>query len=303
MSAVRTPAGRGLRRLGQVRVPRLLRGGPGSRPRRLHLLVALAGLLLVLGCGWLWLRSSSLVAVRSVTITGVSGPDAPQIRQALAARARRMTTLNASSGELHAAVAVYPEVRAVQVSTSFPHGISIHVVENDPVGTVRAGARTVVVDQAGQLLPDAPINARLPAIEVPARPGQQSLASGDGAQAVALLAAAPYPILTRLAWVRVAGGEGLVAGLRSGPQLVFGDPTQLGLKWAAADAVLADGSAAGASYVDVTDPARPAAGSGQDRGVTTLPAPAGATAGTAAPATAGTPAPTSAAAPSTSTGG
>ena len=46
----------------------------------------LAGVLLAAGVvvgGWLWVRDSSLVAVRDVYVTGVSSSEGPQIRSAL----------------------------------------------------------------------------------------------------------------------------------------------------------------------------------------------------------------------------
>jgi hypothetical protein len=48
--------------------------------------------------------------------------------------------------------------------------------------------------------------------------------------------------------------------LRSGPSVYFGDSADLDAKWLAATEVLADPGSAGASYIDVTDPSRPAAG-------------------------------------------
>ena len=78
----------------------------------------------VLGAMWLWLRDSSLVAVRSVTVTGVSGPDAGQVRAALADAARDMTTLHVKTGELRTAVDPYPTVLDVSTDADFPHGQS-----------------------------------------------------------------------------------------------------------------------------------------------------------------------------------
>ena len=58
--------------------------------------------------------------------------------------------------------------------------------------------------------------------------------------------------------------HGLVAQIRGGPSVYFGDDTELSQKWIAASVVLADPGSAGAEYIDVTDPQRPAAGSGSD---------------------------------------
>ena len=47
---------------------------------------------------------------------------------------------------------------------------------------------------------------------------------------------------------------------RTGPELIFGTAERIGAKWAAAARVLADPDAAGAEYVDLRIPERPAAG-------------------------------------------
>src|SRR5205085_2578139 len=59
---------------------RARRGGSRRYARRL---VAASVIALVLAGGWLWLRDSSLVTVRRVTVTGESGPDATRIQAAL----------------------------------------------------------------------------------------------------------------------------------------------------------------------------------------------------------------------------
>ena len=55
------------------------------------------GLILVLAvssAGWMWLRDSSLVAVRTVEITGVTASDGEQVKSALEAAGLEMTTLH-----------------------------------------------------------------------------------------------------------------------------------------------------------------------------------------------------------------
>ena len=79
------------------------------------------------------------------------------------------------------------------------------------------------------------------------------------ASEVALLALAPKEIFTRIAGVSSAA-DGLTVTLRSGPLLRFGDGERLRAKWVAANRVLADPQAAGAGYIDVSIPERPASG-------------------------------------------
>jgi cell division protein FtsQ len=223
-------------------------------------LAALAAVALLLAGAWLWLRSSPLVGVQRVTVTGQSGPDAVAIRSALSSAARSMTTLDVRVGRLRAAVSSFPEVKDLRVSTQFPHGMRIRVVEQLPVAAVDVGGRRIAVAADGSLLHDVSATASLPLIPLGILPGGPRLTGPAAAGAVALLAAAPYRMLTRIAQATTVTGHGLVAQFRDGPSIYFGDATRLRAKWASVTTVLADPSSNGAAYIDVTDPGRPAAG-------------------------------------------
>ncbi|MGI8713342.1 MAG: cell division protein FtsQ/DivIB [Solirubrobacteraceae bacterium] len=255
--------------------------------------------LALLGGAWLWLRQSSLVAVKRVDVVGVSGPDASQIRSALVSAADTMTTLNVQMSHLRTAVSLYPVVKHLLVSTQFPHGMRIQVIEQVPVALVEVDGRRTAVAGDGTLLRDAGTGAPLPTITLAVAPGGTHL-TGAARSEVAMLAAAPYQLLAKVAQVSSDPTHGLVAQLRNGPRVYFGSGAQLMAKWDAVTEVLADAHSAGADYIDVTVPARPAAGTGTD-GAPTSSAGAGTTAGTpttaATSTTAGTA--TTAAAPAT----
>jgi cell division protein FtsQ len=258
MSAL-AAATRRLRRHRLSRRPRL----PISRQRlRLVVAVAVVAVLLLVG-GWLLFRDSSLVAVEHVTVTGASGPDAAEIGSALDAAARKMTTLDVSTARLQAAVSGFPEIKGLRVTTDFPHGIAIHVVELQPVGAVRVTGREEAVTGDGTLLPKVAVNGSLPLIAVDESPTGKRLREQSAVSAAALLAAAPRQLLPRLTEVTTVGGHGLVAQIRNGPSVYFGDSSRARAKWLALLAVLATPNSAGALYIDVTDPSRPAAGAGQ----------------------------------------
>lgn len=215
-------------------------------------------LLSILAGVWLWARDSSLVAVRHVRVAGAGGRDAIQIRSALVTAARNMTTLDVQVGQLQTAVAPYPVVKRLDVSTQFPHGLTIQVVEQVPVATVAAGGRRLAVSGDGTVLHDvAPISS-LPTISLGIAPGGSHL-SGYALTEVRLLAGA-HQLLAKVSQVSDGGVHGLTVQVRSGPSIYFGDLRALTAKWTAATEVLADSGSAGASYVDVTDPSRPAAG-------------------------------------------
>jgi cell division protein FtsQ len=224
--------------------------------------VGLVVMVLLLGGGWLWVRDSSLVAVTHVGVTGATGPDAGQIRAALSSAARSMTTLNVHVGQLRNAVAPFPIVKDVRVTTRFPHGMAIRVIEEQPVASVVVDGRQIAVASDGTLLHDVVANASLPQIPLRVLPGGKQLTDHGALGAVAVLSAAPTPWLGRISQVITITSHGLVAQVRGGPSIYFGDDSRLAAKWAAATAVLADPGSAGALYIDVTDPERPAAGAG-----------------------------------------
>jgi cell division protein FtsQ len=239
---------------GRARARRRLRR-PRLGPLLLVSVILLAGLLV---SGYFWVRSSPLSAVRNVKVTGLSGADAGQIRDALETTARNMSTLNVSTADFHNTVAAYPEVKSVHASASFPHSMTITVVEQDPVAVVVAGDHRTVVSGDGTLLPNVTASSSLPTITMSVAPGGPL--AGTPLQEAELLADAPPGLLSRIASTTESSSHGLTVALRDGPQLYFGDAGRLTAKWDAAVAVLANSSSAGAAYIDVTDPSRPAAG-------------------------------------------
>ncbi|MGZ4272727.1 MAG: cell division protein FtsQ/DivIB [Solirubrobacteraceae bacterium] len=205
------------------------------------------------------------MGVQRVTVVGVSGRDATEIRAALVAAARNMTTLNVKTGALRTAVAPFPVVKQIHVTTDFPHRMRIDVVEQVPVALISAAGQQVAVSADGTLLRGASVPASLPTIPLAVSPGGTHV-TGPTLQVVRLLAAAPYQLLGKVSQASDNGSQGLEAQMRNGPKLYFGTDGDLVAKWSAAAAVLADPGSAGADYIDVTIPSRPAAGAGSDTG-------------------------------------
>jgi cell division protein FtsQ len=247
------------------RLQRRPRAAPRRRVRRrprVKLMLAVVTVLGLLGGGWLWLRDSSLVAVRRVSIVGVQGADAAQIRAALLAAAQNMTTLDVRIGQLKTAVAPYPVVKDLRVTTHFPHGMRIRVIEQTTVGAIAVAGRKIAVTGDGTLLPDVTPSPSLPTIPMRVPPGGRRLTDPDALGAVTLLAAAAPGLVGRISQITTVSGHGLVAQVRNGPSIYFGNAAAASAKWTAAVAVLGDAGSAGALYIDVTDPERPAAGAG-----------------------------------------
>jgi cell division protein FtsQ len=231
------------------------------RLRRHHLRGFFAVVLLAaaLAGGWLWVRDSSLARVTEVTITGATTSEEGRIVAALEDAARDMTTLHVRHDALESAVAPYPSVAGLRVETDFPHGLAIEVLEHRPVAALDVDGRKVPVSGDGYVLTGVRADDDLPAIRRKTVPPEARVDDSRTRSALTVAAAAPEALLERserLWW----GQKGLMLDLREGPPLVFGTPDDATAKWAAAARVLAEPSAAGATYLDLRAPGRVAAG-------------------------------------------
>jgi cell division protein FtsQ len=230
-----------------------------KRGRRVVRLVPFLVLLLALaGAGWLWFRDSGLVRVRQVAVIGLTDSDAAQVRTALTQAAQEMTTLHVRPALLREAVADYPAVERVSAEAHFPHRLTIRVTEQRAVAALASdsGSR-VPVTGSGLVLRGVTAARDLPSLHGTAAGPRLTDPRLLGALRVA--GAAPAPLLHRTDELTL-DGRGVVASLSNGPQLVFGDGADARAKWAAAAAVLADRSSAGATYLDLRVPGRVAAG-------------------------------------------
>ncbi|MEI6447264.1 MAG: cell division protein FtsQ/DivIB, partial [Actinomycetes bacterium] len=217
---------------------------------------ALVALVLVGGL-WLLVRDSSIVRVKQVEIVGVDGARASRLRAA----ALDQTTLNVDESRLQATLGDRPPVKSFKVNTEFPNRIRIEVVLFRPVAVVAPNeSGGVAVASDGTVLQGTSI-ADLPRISGTTAQGR--VQEPKAMQAVSIVAAAPESLLPRIAGVRWDAERGAVITMRRGPELYFGDADQLKAKWAAVVTVLADPATAGARYVDVRVPRRPAVGGGQ----------------------------------------
>jgi cell division protein FtsQ len=242
------------RLLATVSPVRLLAVLPARFRRRLAYLLA-ACLLLAAGYQF-WLRDSSLVAVEEVSVTGLTTKDAPRLRAALASAARTMTTLHVEQAELERAIAAYPVVRDLQVHPDFPNKLEIHVIEHRPAALVDG----LPVAGDGTILRGLPVEGKLPTIDPAGKLSGDRLTDAGALHAAHVAGGAPAALRPRVEHVDVRSGQGIVVELRDGPELIFGNAHRVRAKWIAATRVLADPEAAGATYIDVTLPGRPAAG-------------------------------------------
>lgn len=231
--------------------------------RRTRVVLGIAVLLAVLTPLALWLRNSSLVRVEQVSVTGIDGSQAAEIKRALESAGRDMTTLHVRESALLSAVATYPVVRSLRTESDFPDGLRIIVNAYEPVGAVRAGGGLTAVAGDGTLLHGTATRG-LPVVAMRAERSDDRVARGEALDAVRLLAAAPRALRGRVARV-YRGPRGLTTTMEDGPKLYFGGPGGPDAKWRAAAQVLASSTSRGAAYVDLRIAERPVAGGLQPR--------------------------------------
>jgi cell division protein FtsQ len=219
---------------------------------------AVTAVVTLLAGGWLWVRDSSFARVTQLTITGATTSDAARVRAALERAARDMTTLHVREQALDDAVAPYPSVAGLRIHTDFPHAMQVEVLEHRPVAALDVDGRRTPVSGGGIVLNGVRADRALPTIRRGRLPARR-ITDGRTRAALAIAAAAPEPLLERSERLSY-GPDGLTVDLRDGPPLVFGTPENVAAKWTAAARVLAEPSAAGATYLDLRVTGRVAAG-------------------------------------------
>jgi cell division protein FtsQ len=197
--------------------------------------------------------------VTQVAVTGATTSEQARVRAALESAAREMTTLHVRRNVLDDAIASYPSVAGLKVQSDFPHKLSIEVLERRPVAAIDVNGRRVPVSSSGIMLTGVQADRDLPSIKQPTTPPDGQIADQRTRAAISVAAAAPQDLLRRSQRV-YWGSRGLTLDLRDGPPLYFGDGDDPRLKWAGAARVLAESTAAGATYLDLRVPGRVAAG-------------------------------------------
>jgi cell division protein FtsQ len=209
-------------------------------------------------------------SVRLIEIQGGTPRVRAQVRHALASDLGR-SLLRLDAADLDRRLAAVPEVRTAAVDRAFPHTLRVAVTPERPVLLLRRGRDGWVVSARGRVLYRV-ANTRLSLLpRVWIRPDTQVvvgafLARDAGAAAAAALAppaAREFP--GGVEFVRVGPRE-LTFVLHSRWEVRLGDAGDVRLKLAIARRILPRlDPTAGPTYVDVSVPERPVAGSLESR--------------------------------------
>lgn len=210
-----------------------------------------------------WFRSSELVRVQHVTVTGISIKDGQRLSAALTNAALGSSVLDVPVRKLEAVASPWKSVKRIEASADSFHDLKLKVVEYKPVAVyVGPDHRPVAVTADGELLEGFPLDRPLPVFSVAKSVAGSKLSSPDQQALLAVYRGAPPELVGRITQARSSPRDGVVVSVAGSADIVFGDPGQIQQKWASAVRVLADPAASGATYVDVRLPDRPAAGRG-----------------------------------------
>jgi cell division protein FtsQ len=217
--------------------------------------LGITALLTAAVAGWLVLASPWL-RVSTVRVVGASTLD-PVLIERRAAVPVGTPLARVDLGALQQRVREIPQIAAVDVTRSWPHTVTIRVVEAQPVAVIRDGAGFGLVSASGQVyrtVAQPPAGLPLVANE------SAALASDPGAQAalavaVALGRDAPASLLRRVQSVRGLDAQDVRVKLRGGAEVRWGGA--LGTTAKAQALLLLIRTQPGAQRYDVASPQTP----------------------------------------------
>jgi cell division protein FtsQ len=231
-------------------------------PTRRSLVVGASILVLALG-GYLLARETSLFAIDLIKVEGGSPRIAAQVNHALAPFVG-VPLVGLDGAAVLRKVDALPTVVSASYDRAFPHTLRITVVPEKAAAVLRSGPSSWLVSVRGRVIERLSADSlpRLPRIWVSTRThvllGAQIRAAGASTAAHAVGLAGGFA--TRVASASFTGGA-LVFRLRSGLELLLGDGGDVKLKVAVARRALTM-LPSGSSFLDVSIPGRPVAGTG-----------------------------------------
>jgi len=214
-------------------------------------------------------RQSSVFAVRDVTVESVPPAQARLVGRALA-DLEGQSLLKIDQGEIQRRLDTLPHVHLLGYDRAFPNGLRIEVSVERAVAVLRRGSDRWLVSAEGRVLRPLERRMRRPLPVVWLKPSVEPevgaiLQAAEPARAVRAVAAirGGNPRLARRVWyVQMGEGGSTTAVLDDRFEIRLGDGSDLPLKLAVAQRVLARLKREGdlAAYLDVSVPARPVVG-------------------------------------------
>jgi cell division protein FtsQ len=196
----------------------------GPRRRGLRLTIAVA-VVVALGAVATWVGlGSSVFALRTVTVEGVSRVTVQQVLARAALPSGRSLFLVDPAAVAHRVERLAPVARA-DVTRNWPHTLVIHVVERRPAAVVVEGSRAALIDAHGVVFASAPSPPPgLLKVDVAGEvPGSGSAAARA---AMTVVGALPAQLRAQVEQVEAASPDDISLVLSRGRTVVWGSAAQ-----------------------------------------------------------------------------
>ena len=212
-----------------------------------------AALVAVLAGAAVWaFFFSSWLSAQDVSVTGSSAVLSSDVQRAAAVSLGTPLARLDLDG-IRARVQDIPEVRSAVVSRDWPHTVSIHIVERQPVAVVKRNGTWWSVDDDGHLFGDSPRRRPgLPMLVVPLLEGSDSLT-----EAASVAAALPSDLRRATGRLSATSMDSVTLHLRGHREVMWGSAADSDRKVEVLRALLLHTKA---SVYDVSVPEQPTTG-------------------------------------------
>jgi cell division protein FtsQ len=215
-------------------------------------------------------RETPMFALQRIEVEGASPAVASHVRAALAPL-DGTSLLALHRADVERRLAALTDVATASYDRSFPHTLRVTVRAEHAVAVARRGAKAWLVSGEGRVIgPAAPGTRRsLPRVWLTQSGDPEAgaaLVDRQGLRAVRALAIARRTGFRTRIWNAKAHAHELTFLLGSGLQLRLGDARAVRLKLAVATRVLPQLRGGGYTYLDVSVPGRPVAGTNSQPG-------------------------------------
>ncbi|GAB3697703.1 cell division protein FtsQ/DivIB [Mariniluteicoccus flavus] len=217
--------------------------------RRRWIVIGVAAALVALVAGGIWaVFFSSLLALRTVAVTGTTIVSDEEVQRVAAAPVGRPLA-RVAERPVAERVATLPQVQSVTVRRHWPHTLDVAVKERTPAFALARGDRWLLVDATGVAFLEV---AQRPEGFLPATAPDNDPSLLRGLAAVT--AGLPPELRTQVETVEAKSADTITLKLK-GREVVFGSADQVEVKAKVALALLASTKAA---WIDVSAPGHPA---------------------------------------------
>jgi len=227
----------------------------------------LIGFAIVIAAVGLYLvaRVTPMFALNTIAVEGAPPGVAAHVRSALNPL-QGESLISLDSAQVERRLNALPEISAFSYDRDFPHMLRVSVRAEHPVAVARRGAKAWLVAASARVIAEIPLHARpgLPRIWLAHSSDDpavgDSIADRFGLRAVRTLASARLAHFSgQVRMVRAREHE-LTFMLGSGLELRLGELRAIRLKLAVAQRILPGLRGGGNTYLDVSVPERPVAG-------------------------------------------